>query len=56
MSGMAQRWLSIMTAAVMLDTAIGRSCLIHNGALVNSDVPDETEVRADGTRTRRSGA
>jgi sugar O-acyltransferase (sialic acid O-acetyltransferase NeuD family) len=42
-----------MTAAIMLGTSVGRECLIHNGAAVNTDVPDRTEVRRDGSRIVR---
>jgi sugar O-acyltransferase (sialic acid O-acetyltransferase NeuD family) len=42
-----------MCASLMLGTSIGRQCLIHNGAAVNSDVPDRTEVHRDGRRFRR---
>jgi sugar O-acyltransferase (sialic acid O-acetyltransferase NeuD family) len=43
-----------MTASIMLGTSVGHECLIHNGAAVNSDVPDRTEVRRDGTRGPRT--
>jgi hypothetical protein len=45
-----------MAAAVTPATSIGRKCLIRHRAAVDSDVPDNSEVRADGTRRRRATA
>ena len=39
-----------MGAAVLFGTRIGDSCLVHNNATVNSNVPDRTEVFGDGRR------
>ncbi|MDH3661298.1 MAG: hypothetical protein OEU92_14935 [Alphaproteobacteria bacterium] len=42
-----------MGASLLLMTAVGRRCLVHNNAAVTSDVHDDTEVYTDGRRFER---
>lgn len=40
-----------MGAALLFGVTVGQGCVVHNNASVNSDVPDHTEVHANGRRT-----
>lgn len=42
-----------MSASLLLRTAVGRHCLVHNNAAIMSDVRDHSEVYADGRRFDR---